>query len=320
MGIFFHPSEPGTVFISVCFTYIRQVIVHMFRAAKYLGAQEIDLREIGALSSLSFNGPPDYNVTGGATACRVIPAVNSSGDFLLAEWRTFTSGNPTEQGVHIPGTTFIELRFNAMEGDFSLREKSLPSGTWGDMHALDLGTTPLLHSWNDQMVFPLQVTQDRRMYGGLGSVERECSSPALVALSLCPPTTTDAGSRLCRLQPATSTQSEKGLFCIPRSVTFEAHLEQNRLDLSPAAFLTLVTAEGESYGLKTVTNSTHTLKSLYSRCDFVLDLTTTPDFGEDHGRVEGPHHIFQDDEFIVLVHRHGYIAWDFRPESPCSLA
>jgi hypothetical protein len=28
--------------------------------------------------------------------------------------------------------------------------------------------------------------------------------------------------------------------------------------------------------------------------------------------IHGPQRIFQDDDFIVLVHRNGYIAWDFR--------
>ncbi len=174
MGVFFHPFEEGTLYITVCFTQIRHVAVHKFTTAGYAGAQEIDLRDIQDLSRLSFVEISGV-FPGGTTACRAIRPVNSSGDFLVAEWRTIFPGAPFSHGhipgeVRISGTTFIEVRFNVKSGDFSLVEKSLPSGSWSDRYALDLGTSLLLPSWNDQMAFALQATQNKRIFGGAGSV------------------------------------------------------------------------------------------------------------------------------------------------------
>ncbi|KAJ9157024.1 hypothetical protein NKR19_g3944 [Coniochaeta hoffmannii] len=80
----------------------------------------------------------------------------------------------------------------------------------------------------------------------------------------------------------------------------------------------LETEENQRYPLKAQSHewdaSTQTLKSLYANSDFILDL---PSFLECPGYSSwnlDPHHIFQDDDFIILFHRHGYTAWDFRAE------
>jgi len=318
MGIFFHPSEKGTLYISVCFTYVRQVAIHKFTSAGYSGVHEINLREIGALSHLSFGDVPGFNIDGANASCRAISPVNSSGDFAVAEWRTFSSGKPLHQGIHVPGTTFIELRFNAETGNFSFKEKSLPSGNWDDTRALDLGNGLLLPSWNDQMVFAVRVEQHRQLPGGAGSVEKLCWKPALVVLPLCFPITSKAHVTIHGLHPAGNQNPEAARTCSPRLVAVEAHLADNRLDLSPATSLELETEENQRYPLKAQSHewdaSTQTLKSLYANSDFILDL---PSFLECPGYSSwnlDPHHIFQDDDFIILFHRHGYTAWDFRAE------
>lgn len=262
---------------------------------------------------------PSFHIDGGTTSCRPIRPVNSSGDFLVAEWRTFYSGRPFEQGVHVSGTTFLELRFNAKTDDFSLKEKSLPSGSWGDMHALDLGTTPLLPSWNDQMVFTVQAKRGSRSFGEPGWAGQACWNPALVAMPVYPPAITDADARVHSVRPGSSPCLPNALLCAPRFVTVERHMEENKLDLSPPTSQVLITEEDQPYALKAEIHGgdarTHSLKALYAKSNFVLDLTPALNFPTNGGPIEDPHHIFQDDDFIILFHRHGYIAWDFRPEA-----
>lgn len=330
LGIFFHPSEEGTLYISVCFTYIRQVVVHKFTTDGYSGAQEISLHEIPALPHVTFDETPNFLSVSNTTTCRAIRPVNSSGDFLIAEWRTCSSARPLEQGVHVSGTTFVELRFNTKTDDFSLKEKSLPSGTWRDMQTLALGPPPLLHSWNDQMAFSVQVIHDMT-YAGVALLQRPvCRNPALVVMPIYPPAITGRDARIHTVCPGSSPHVPTALSCVPRLVTVEAHLE-NKLDILPPTSLALVTEDCESYYTLRSDASTQTLKGLfytlgsdavtrplkglYAKSDFLLDLTPTLTFPKHGGSIEGPHHIFQDDDFIILFHRRGYIAWDFRPEA-----
>jgi hypothetical protein len=315
MDIFFHPSEERTLFISVYFALIWQVVVHRFTAAGYSGAHEINLHDIPGISHLSLEERTDFSLGRGTISCRAIRPVNSSGDFLVAEWRTFSSSKRFEQGVHISTTTFIELRFNVRTGGFALIEKSLPSGTWDEVDALDLGTCAPLPSWSDQMAFPLQVEQNSRP----AWAQKPCWNPALVVMPICPRVITDTNVRIRSVRPGSSPDLQTALSYTPRPVTVKAHLHENKLDLSPATSLKLVTEENRPYTLKPELHgsnaSTHTLKALFSKSDFVLDLPPTFKFPGNGGRIEGPHHIFQDDDFIILFHRHGYIAWDFRTEA-----
>lgn len=324
MGIFLHPFEEGTLYITVCFTQLRQVAVHKFTPAGYSGAQDLNLDKFQELSRLSSIGVSDVFDPGRTTACQVIRPVNSFGDFLVAEWRAVSPGVPFNQGhtpgeIRISGTTFIEVRFNVKTGDFSIVEKSLPSGNWRDMSTLDLGTSPLLPSWNNQTAFALQATQNRRMFGGAGSVQTVCWDLALVVMPVCQLPTAETNGQIHALRPRSSQHLQSALSCAPRSIPLKEHLSENHLDLSPAKSLTLVTDEGQVYCLKPGSHScdasTDLLKSLYSKSDFILDLTRTLSFPENGGPIDEPHHIFQDDSFIVLFHRHGYIAWDFRTDS-----
>lgn len=324
-GAFFHPFEEGTLYITVCFTHLRHITVHKFTPAGYSGAHGWSLCSTKDLSRLNSTGLPDDFVPGGATDCKAIRPLNSSGDFLVGEWTTIPIGEPFNHGytpgqVRVSGTVSAEVRFNVKTGAFSLGEKSLPSGSWSDMSTLDLGMSPLLPTWNHQMAFVLQATQNRRILGGAGSEQRACWDLALVVMPTCQSPLTLTGCQIHSRRPLTNEHAQSVLSSAPCSNTVEDHVRDHNLDLSPARSLTLITEEDRAYRLKPESHSfnanTELLRSLYSKSSFILDLTPPSSFSENDGPTDGPHHIFQDDDFIILFHRHGYIAWDFRTARP----
>ncbi|KAB5585775.1 hypothetical protein GE09DRAFT_37798 [Coniochaeta sp. 2T2.1] len=324
MGIFFDPFEEGTLYLAVCFTDIRLVVVHRFTPEGYSGAREISMRVRDAKSRFAFDD--SYQADGieaSTTACRALRPANSYGDFPVAEWRTIRSGasssfGPAPTEIQTSGETFVEVRFNVRTGEHSLIEKAMPSGSAiiGSVYA---AAFPLLPSWNDQMIFALRVTQNRRLFGGGGRLQLTPWELAAVVLPVHPASTGWANVRLWSLRSRGDLGPHAELLRVPHSMTVEEQLDENNLNLSPAKSTTLQTAEGRIYGMRPQSDSpearTQALRSLYSESDFVLDLNATSSLVDDGHRIDGPCHIFQDDEFIILLHQRGYIAWDFRPSS-----
>lgn len=334
MGAFFHPFEEGTLYITVCFTHLRHITVHKFTPAGYAGAHGWSLCSIKDLSRLdSSTGLPDDYVPGGATDFKAIRPLNLSGDFLVGEWTTMPIGEPFNRGstpgqVRVSGTISAVVRFNVKTGAFLLGEKSLPSGSWRDMSPLnldmsmlDLGMSPLLPSWNDQMAFVLQATeQNRRTSGGAGSEQRACWDLALVVMPTCQSPLTLTGGRIHSRRPLTNENAQSVLLSAPRSNTVEGYVRDHNLGSPTAMSLILITEGDRAYRLKpesrSINANTELLRSLCSKSSFILDLTPPASFSANDGPTDGPHHIFQDDDFIILFHRHGYIAWDFRTARP----
>jgi hypothetical protein len=318
LGVFFHPFEEETLFISVTFAAIRCLSVHKFSAGQYVGSREVNLDDIRE----AFGFKIIDRFRSGAS-CRVVQPVNSLGDFLVAELEALnphivTSSNAdTSQSARVGASrrTVIEVRFNVYTGGFSLIKKYLPNAKGVSLTTQDLGPFPLL-SWNNQMTLIVETEKD--------TGQQDPSTPiSMVVIPVCRTTSVRAEiPKIHSLHPLCSPYAYLDLTCVPRLIMAEEHLAGRKVDL--ATTVAAMTEENPRYFMRREPGTTiaEFAKSLYSTADFVIDLSADVlSLTGSCGRPGMPHRIFQDDEFIVMFHHKGYIAWDFRdgpslPRSP----
>lgn len=313
LGIFFHPSDETTLFISACFSGLRLVAVHTFVMGEHTETYEINLRDNEQASQFRFSERHDAGAT---IACRPVKSVNSSGDFLVMQWKALRNGAGVDNldnldNIKPSDVTFLEIRFNVNARAFSLVHLALPDGTWGSLQTLGLGAFPLVPSWNDQIAFTLEVAKSRLSF---------------VAIPVCQAATSHSVAPIYTLrEPKDPGIKSRGLQ-LRRAITFQEHFPQAELEDAVRMFdcrpLTLETEVDQVYFVNgpsgSDTNPTELIKSLYTEASFILDLIWTRTRPGNDNQIRGPHRIFQDDEFIILFHRHGFIAWDFRTRTAVS--
>ncbi|KAB5583348.1 hypothetical protein GE09DRAFT_298192 [Coniochaeta sp. 2T2.1] len=324
MGIFFDPFENGTLYIAVCFTDIRVVLVHKFtREGRFSETREINFRDSDTDLRLD---TPSSRTFGGETptiACWALRPCNSNGDFSLTQWRTTGPYKPLNPGpipgkAPVLGETFVELRFNVKTSKPSFIEMSLPSGS-GIHWSPACSDYPIaLPSWNDQILFAVQAAQYGRPIAGGETPLWANSCLAVVALPLSPPSSNHADARIQCIQCRGGRRGHSSMLCVPHNITVDEHLVG--LNWSPTRPVTLQSDHPRNYyNLKprcdSPDNNTQLLRSLYSESNFVLDLNSASPAIGDGSLVRGAYMMFQDDDFIIWWHQFGYVAWDFRPSS-----
>ena len=230
------------------------------------------------------------------------------------------------------GPAFIELRFNVNTCSFSVVKKSLPSGLpWEERNVLinddllDPDAHFLIPSWNDQITLVVEVTRGQTIDREALTLPRHFS---LVAMPVCRSTIRRWSDPICVLRKPGSSHVASNLHCVTRMIALQRHMkdryshgpETTPSDRGPV--LEVFNGEDQPFALRPSASRGFNMRYLhscvYAKSDFVMDLTDIFSSGGDDGNNDAqhwPYQVFQDDHFIVLFHRHGYIAWDFRTET-----
>lgn len=315
------------MFVTVCFTDIGIMVVHRYTANVYVGAQEVNLRDIPEVAYFLLDDR-DPLTDCDITACRAPRPVNSCGDFLIAEWKIRERRDNLESKSNV---VFIEVRFNVNMCNFSFLNKSLPFGPWATTATSlypdighDYDAYPSLPTWNDQAVLVLHATSDRSSVSKTNLQLQAQRSTILTVLPVSRSTTPRANASISSLHVSTGSHAKSILPLIPRLTTLEIYFAEKNLCVDSGSRTTIKVFNGLDANpvplasLHALRRNSPFLKSLCSESDFTMDLSETwmslkdRQYGTDC--LYFPHHIFQDDHFIVLFHRHGYIAWDFRAD------